>query len=136
MSEQTNTAVIQSMYAAFNSGDVQTILANVAPNAEWVDYGPAAVPYFGDFTGRVLEFFQAIGGSTTGGNVAVSNYIASGDVVVTQGQYTATVQSTGAKIDSPVAHVFTLKDGKVTSWKGYGDSAAVLAAHSGKAASA
>lgn len=52
MSEQTNTAVVQRMYSAFSSGDIQTILANVAPNVEWVNYGPAAVPYFGDFSGH------------------------------------------------------------------------------------
>jgi hypothetical protein len=29
MSDQSNTALIQSLYAAFNSGDIQTLLANV-----------------------------------------------------------------------------------------------------------
>jgi uncharacterized protein len=124
------------MYAAFNSGDIQTVLANVAPDAEWVNYGPDAVPYFGSFSGRMTEVFQAIGESTTSGNVAIDQYIAAGDKVVTQGRYRATVRSTGAKIDVPIAHVFTLRDGRVTSWKGYGDTAAVLAAHTGKAASA
>ena len=136
MSEQTNTTVLKSTYAAFNSGDIQTILANVAPNAEWVNYGPAAVPYFGDFSGRMADFFTAIGESTTGGSVTIDQYIASGDVVVSQGRYRATVRNTGTKIDAPIAHVFTMRDGKITSWKGYGDTAAVLAAHTGKAVSA
>ena len=136
MTEEANTAVVQRMYEAFNRGDIQVILSNAAPNAEWVNYGPAAVPYFADFTGRVPDFFKAIGESTTGGSVAIERYIASGEVVVTEGRYTATARSTGAKIDAPIAHVFTLRDGKVTSWKGYGDTAAVLAAHTGKVASA
>ena len=136
MSEQTNTALIQSMYAAFGRGDIQVILANTTADAEWVNYGPAAVPYFGNYTGRVPAFFKAIDESTTGGDVAVDRYIASGDIVVTEGRYTATVRNTGARIDSPIAHVFTLRDGKVTSWKGYGDTAAVLAAHTGRSASA
>jgi ketosteroid isomerase-like protein len=33
-------------------------------------------------------------------------------------------------------HVFTLRDGKIASWNGYGDTAAVIAAHTGKAMSA
>src|SRR3954453_4411784 len=115
MSEQTNTALVQRMYAAFGSGDIQAILANVGPNAEWVDYGPSAVPYFGDFSGRIADFFKAIGESTTGGNLTVDRYLASGDRVVAEGRYTATVRNTGAKIDAPIAHVFTLRDGKVTS---------------------
>lgn len=135
MSED-NTAVVQTVYGAFNRGDIQTLLANVEPNAEWVNYGPAAVPYFGIFTGRISDFFKAIGESTSGGKVAIDRYMASGEMVATEGRYTATVQNTGARIDAPIAHVFTLRGGKITSWRGYGDTAAVLAAHTGKGASA
>src|SRR4051794_33935835 len=123
MGEQTNVALVQTIYAGFNCGDIQSILAAIDQHAEWVDYGPAAVPYFGNFTGRIADFFKAIGESTVDGRVAIDRYIASGDIVVTQGQYTATVRTSGAKIDTPIAHVFTLRDGKVTSWKGYGDTA-------------
>lgn len=136
MSEQANTAVIQSMYTAFNRGDIQVIISNSAPDAEWVNYGASTVPYFGNFTGRIPDFFKAIDDSTTGGNVAIDRYIAAGDSVVTEGRYTATVRNTGSKIDAPIAHVFTLRDGKVVSWRGYGDTAAVVAAHSGKGVSA
>lgn len=51
-------------------------------------------------------------------------------------RYTAKVRSTGAKIDTPVAHIFTVRNGKVTRWIGFSDSAAVAAAHTGAAASA
>ena len=130
----SNTAVIQSVYAAFNSGDVRTVLANVASNAEWVNYGPSSVPYFGNFTGRIADFFQAIGESTSSGNVAVDRYMEAGDNVITEGRWTATVKDTGQRIDAPIAHVFTLREGKVSSWRGYSDTAAVVAAHTGKAA--
>ncbi len=133
---QSNTAVIQNVYAAFNRGDTQTVLANVASNAEWVNYGPSSVPYFGNFTGRITDFFQAIGQSTKDGNVAVDRYIEAGDNVIAEARWTATVKDTGGRIDAPIAHVFTLRDGKVSSWRGYSDSAAVVAAHIGKTATA
>jgi ketosteroid isomerase-like protein len=136
MSEQTNSAVVQRMYAAFNSGDIQTLLANVTPDAEWVNSGPSTVTYFGDFSGRIADFFQAIGGSVTAGSVTIDRYIVAGDTVVTEGRYRGTARNTQVNIDAPIAHIFTLRDGKVTSWKGYGDTAAVVAAHTGKAASA
>jgi ketosteroid isomerase-like protein len=136
MSEQTNTATLQSVYAAFNSGDIQGVLANVDSNAKWVNYGPSPIPYCGEFSGRIPDFFAAIGATTTGGNVAIDRYIASGDIVVTQGRYTATVRGTAAKLDSPIAHNFTFRNGKITSWTGYSDTAAILAAHTGKSVSA
>jgi hypothetical protein len=133
---ESNSAVIKNIYAAFNRGDIEAVLATVQANAEWVNYGPASVPYFGDFRGRMPDFFQAIGQTTTGGNVTVDRYLEAGDSVIAEGRYTATVKATGATINEPIVHVFTLHDGKISSWRGYGDTAVVAAAHAGKAASA
>lgn len=136
MAEQENSTLIQKIYAAFSTGDIQTILNNTAPNAEWVNHGPASVPYMGNFTGRIPEFFNAIGNSTTEAKVVPDKFIVQGDNVVSIARYTAKVRSTGAKIDTPLAHIFTVRNGKVTSWIGFSDSAAVAAAHTGTAASA
>ena len=136
MNEQQNITLIQRIYAAFSTGDVQAILNNVETSAEWINYGPGTIPYGGNFTGRIPAFFQAIGDSTTEGKVVADRFIAEGDSVVSLGRYTANVRSTGRKIDTPLAHVFTVRNGKVTSWIGFSDSAAVAAAHTGTAASA
>ena len=69
MNEQANTALIQKLYTAFSTGDIQTILDNVNSNAEWINYGPETIPYAGNFNGRIAQFFQAIGDSTTAGKV-------------------------------------------------------------------
>jgi uncharacterized protein len=136
MHEPENIALIQKIYSAFSAGDVQAILTHVSATAEWVNYGPETVPYAGNFTGRIPEFFQAIGQSTTGGQVITDKFIAQDDSVVSIAPYTATVRNTGATIDTPIAHIFTVREGKVTSWIGFSDSAAVAAAHTGTAVSA
>jgi uncharacterized protein len=133
---ESNTAVIQNVYSAFNQGDIKAVLANVDVSAEWVNHGPSSVPYFGDFTGRITEFFEAIGQSTTNGNVAVHRYMEAGENVITEARWTATVKASGVRIDAPVVHVFTLRGGKVSSWRGYADTAAVAAAHAGNKAAA
>jgi ketosteroid isomerase-like protein len=135
MGEQDNVALIRNIYDAFSAGDIQTILDQASPEAEWVNYGPSTVPYMGNFTGRLPAFFQAIGETTRGGKVTVDKYIAHGDNVVTLARFTATVRHTGANIDTPIAHIFTIGNGKVTSWIGFSDSAAVQAAHTGPASS-
>ncbi|HYZ84060.1 MAG TPA: nuclear transport factor 2 family protein, partial [Bryobacteraceae bacterium] len=63
-------------------------------------------------------------------------YLAAGDTVVAEGRFSATASNTGFRMEIPIAHVFTVRDGKITSWRGYGDTAASLAAHTGKAVSA
>ena len=62
-------------------------------------------------------------------------YIAQGENVVSIGRYTASVPETGAQIDSPIAHVFTVSGGQVSGWIGFSDSAAVAAAHTSGATS-
>ena len=105
MHEQENIALIQKIYSAFSAEDVQTILNHVSATAEWVNYGPEMVPYAGNFTGRIAEFFQAIGPSTKGGKVIADKFVAQADSVISIGRYTATVRKTGANIDTPVAHI-------------------------------
>jgi ketosteroid isomerase-like protein len=136
MHEPLNVSLIRKLYAAFGSGDVQTILDNVAPDAEWINHGPSTIPYAGSRKGtvQIREFFQAIGESTTGGKVTAKDFLAQGEVVVSTGRFTATVRDTGAPIDTPVAHVFTVHDGKVVRWEGFMDSAHVESAHRGRAA--
>jgi ketosteroid isomerase-like protein len=134
MAEEDNVNLIRRIYAAFSSGDIQTVLDNLSPTAKWVNYGPQTIPYAGDFTGRITDFFQAIGQSTTDAKVNPERFIAQGDTVVSIGRYTASVRNTGAQIDTPLAHVFTVSEGKVTSWTGFSDSAAVAAAHTSSTA--
>ncbi len=54
--------------------------------------------------------------------------------MVATGRYQATVRNTGAEIDTPIAHFFTVRNGKIEKWVGFSDSAHVADAHTGKAA--
>ena len=47
MNEQDNIGLIRKIYAAFGTGDVQTILDSVADGADWINHGPVTVPYAG-----------------------------------------------------------------------------------------
>jgi ketosteroid isomerase-like protein len=138
MNEEGNIGLVRKIYAAFGAGDVKTILDHVADDAQWINHGPATIPYAGSRSGKmeIRGFFQAIGDSTTGGKVLAENFLARGETVVVTGRYTARVRDTGADIDTPVAHLFTVRDGKVVKWEGFSDSARVAEAHTGRAAAA
>jgi uncharacterized protein len=138
MNEQDNVRLIQRIYAAFGAGDVPTILDSVADDAQWINHGPATIPYAGSRSGKkqIREFFQAIADSTTGGKVIPEKFVAQTDSVVATGRYTARVRDTGADIDTPIAHLFTVRNGKVVRWEGFSDSARVAEAHMGRAAAA
>jgi ketosteroid isomerase-like protein len=66
--------------------------------------------------GRIPQDFD-------GFTVTPRNFIDGGDTIVVEGRYTGHWKSTGKDLDAQVVHVFDLKDGKVTRFQQYTDTA-------------
>ena len=100
--------------------------------------GPESIPYAGTFKGSndVQRFFQALGSTVDNGRVTAEDFIAQGEKVVSTGRFLATVKATDQRIDVPVAHVFTVRNGKIARWVGYADTARVAEAYAGSGKSA
>jgi uncharacterized protein len=136
MNEQDNTTLIQNMYAAFGRGDIQTVMGNLAPDVEWTLEGPAVIPYSGKRVGpaQVLKFFEALATTQDQPKLIIDEYIAQGDKVATVGRYSAVVKATGKRIDCAVAHIFTLREGKLVKLLDFGDTAHMADAYVSAAA--
>jgi ketosteroid isomerase-like protein len=57
-----NIALVQSLYAAFNRGDIPFILERFTPDCEFEFEGPAEIPATGHCrgTGEMAKVFRAI----------------------------------------------------------------------------
>ena len=130
MQEAQNTKIVQEAYAAFGRGDVQGILDRLDDDVVWKGvYGAAPhVPTAGERRGKaqVKEFFNQVAESVKFSRFEPSEFVATGDKVVALGHYTATT-SIGKPFDADFAMVFTLRNGKVTEFQEFTDSAAVNA---------
>ncbi len=58
----------------------------------------------------------------------IAEYFSSADGVATFGRYKCTLKKTGKHLDSPVAHLFKFRDGKIVRFVDYTDTAAYLEA--------
>jgi len=132
MQEAQNTRVVQEAYAAFSRGDVQGILEKLDDGIVWKGvYGAGPhVPTAGERRGRtqVGEFFTQVAESVRFSRFDPTEFIASGSKVVALGHYTATTPA-GTGFDSDFVMVFTLRNGKVTEFQEFTDSAAINAAY-------
>ena len=132
MQEAQNTKVVQEAYAAFGRGDVQGILDRLTDDVIWKGvYGAAAhVPTSGERRGKsaVATFFKQVGETVKFSRFEPKEFIATGDRVVALGSYTGTT-SIGKTFESDFAMVFTLKNGKVSHFQEFCDSAAINAAY-------
>ena len=98
----SNTATVQEAYAAFGRGDVPAILEKLADDVVWESEGPAILVYTGVRRGKaeVKGFFDALGANHANPQLTITDYVASGDIVMTIGRYAATMKATGKKFDS------------------------------------
>jgi ketosteroid isomerase-like protein len=130
-SAQQNTEIVQRMYHAFVEGDIGTVLAHLADDVEWVVPGPAELPYAGTYHGReeVAQFFHRLGESTDFEEFAPYEYIAQGDRAVALGTDRERSRATGRATENRWAMTFTLRDGRVSHFASYHDTAAATAIH-------
>ena len=138
MNEKQNTALVQSLYEAFGRGDIPFILANLASDTVWTTEGPASIPYTGVRRGEkeVLGFFEALGGTLSDMKLTTDHFVAQGEAVTTFGRFAATVKSTGKSFDTPVAHYFQIRGGKVAVFIDIGETATMAEAYTASAAAA
>ena len=135
MAQNENVDLVKGLYAAYAQQNSQYILDRLVDDVVWINEGPESIPYAGTFKGRqeVPRFFQALASTVDNGRLDPEEWIADGDKVVTTGRFTATVKATGKPIDVAIAHVFTVRDGKIARWVGYGDTARVAEAYTAPA---
>ena len=115
MSDPANVDLVLSVYDAFRRGDVAAILNHLDPQADLNFEGPSAIPWAGNRHGREgwAKFFQAVGENLDEITLTMEPFAVQGDKVVTAGRYQARVKLTGKRIDSPLVHLWTLRDAKV-----------------------
>src|SRR6202035_3416768 len=92
--------------------------------------GPAILAYTGVRRGKaeVKGFFDALGANHADPQLTITDYVASGDIVMTIGRYAATMKATGKKFDSPIAHYWKFRDGEVIRYVGLSNTAAAVEA--------
>ena len=122
----TNKEIIQGLYQSFAAGDVPAVTAAFADDIVWTeaDGFPLAGTYIGP-QAVVENVFMRLGEFGDNWTVTVDRYIADGDTVATDGKYSWNHKETGEPCEVRMAHVWTLADGKATSFLQHVDSARV-----------
>ncbi|MCK9816478.1 nuclear transport factor 2 family protein [Pseudomonas sp. MAFF 302046] len=119
-----NLALIKSTYEGANSQEnAKNTAAALAPDARWTEAAgfPLAGTYVG-FDAIVENVFKRLASDWEGFAFNVESYVAQGDKVFAYGNYSGVFKATGRPMNARVAHLWTLKDGKVTHFEQFVDS--------------
>ena len=130
---ENSVEVVRSMYNAFATGDVPTVVAKMDPEIEWneAENFPYADnnPYIGP--DAVVEgVFTRLADEWDGWSLDIDEYLDAGDAAAVTGRYRATHKQTGKKINAQFTHVWKVRDGKAVSFQQYVDTAQVQQAMS------
>ncbi len=123
----SNIDIIKGLYQAFAQGDMDSVLAVLHQDIEWIESD--GIPYGGVFQGQeavVSGVFAKIGTEWDNFTARVDEFIDAGDTIVTLGVDSGTYKATGKTMQAPTASIWTLKDGKVVKFRQYIDTLAVV----------
>jgi ketosteroid isomerase-like protein len=129
-----NVNLAKSMYAAFQRGDIATIVKTVTPDISWELTGRRSdFPTLGTWSGPsgVQEFFATVAQHMDFSEFSPKEFYPSGDKVFVLGHYAATVKKTGKPMACDWCHVFTISGGRVTGFHELTDTAQAAAAYRG-----
>ena len=125
---QENVEVVTRLVEAWNRADVEAILALFVPDCEVLF--PPEVPEPGPFRGHAelrgwVEGFLAAWESH---HAEVVDLTEEGDLVLAMLHLTGRGSGSGIEMDETDAHLFTLRDGKVTRWRNFSQRSDALEA--------
>jgi uncharacterized protein len=122
----SNRELIESLYAAFGRGDAGAVLGALHPEVDWNEAEGSPYADQNPYTGpqRVGEgVFGRLMADFDGFAVAPQKIVSDGDTVVALGRYSGTHRASGNPLHAQFAHVWTIRDGQITAFQQYTDTA-------------
>jgi ketosteroid isomerase-like protein len=114
MTADENAAIMRRAYAAFNSGDMNTLIATFDDGVVW--HLPGRSRFADDYQGRdaTLAYFGQLAQETGGTFQAELQHLLADDEDRVIGMQRSRAQRNGKHLDVANCIVFELKDGRVT----------------------
>jgi uncharacterized protein len=119
--------VVKGVYEAFERGDIPAVLGAMADDVEW--YEAEAMPYGGRHGGPnavAVSVFGPLIKDIPDFSATPEELIASGDGVAVVARYMGAGKATGNALDLRVVRVWDVREGKITRFRQFADTAKFL----------
>jgi uncharacterized protein len=119
-------SVVKQSYAAFGRGDIPAIVDLIADQVDWQDVCPASEPYSGlrRNPAEVAKFFSESAQVDEIKKFEPREFIVAGENVTVLGYMEGYARDTKQEFRTDFVHVFTVRNGKITRWRGFLNTAA------------
>ncbi len=122
-----NVSFLKGLYDAFGRGDIPNVLGAMSPEIMWHEaesnpYMPSGKAWIGP-DAVLNELFMKLGSEWDGFAVHPKAFHDAGNSVIVEIRYSGTYKATGKSMDAQGCHVWDMKDGKLTRFQQYVDTA-------------
>jgi ketosteroid isomerase-like protein len=129
MPDSRNVESVKALYAAFARGDIPAVLGAMDPAIEWREaegnpYEPSGSAWIGPDT-IMQKLLTRIGAEWDYFRVVPRTFHDAGSVVVVELRYEGKYKSTGKSLDAQACHIISLRDGRITAFQQFVDTAQV-----------
>ena len=137
MGAQENLQVVKDAFAAFGRGDIPGLLALLSEDVEWHSPG-VGLPLAGTYRGQdgVANFFQELTQEMDISDFQPREFVADGDRVLVIGWERTTLKATKRTVELDWIMAFTVRNGKIVSYRQFTDTQAIAAAYQAAARAA
>ena len=121
--ENSAKRVIEEMFSAFSSGDVEKFVATVSEDTVWIYHGTQIIPA-GTFEKKegVRTFFTNIMERTEIINFEPQQYIVEGNMVVVLGREHQKVKRSGRELKQKWVQIYTVENNLITRMEEFATS--------------
>ncbi|HJQ98996.1 MAG TPA: nuclear transport factor 2 family protein [Candidatus Polarisedimenticolaceae bacterium] len=122
-----NVNLLKKLYDAFGRGDIPAVLETMSADIKWYQaennpYMPSGEAWVGP-DAVLNNLFMKLGTEWDGFAVHPTSFHGAGGSVIVEARYSGTFKPTGRSLDAQVCHVWDVKDGRVTRFQQYVDTA-------------
>ena len=131
MNELDNLKVVRDVYLAYRDRNFDALRNCLAEDVKWFAIGPPdVIPTAGTRYGRdqVEQYFVTLDDIEGIESFEPEEFILEGDKVVAMGDLERRIDSKGRVLQSPWVHVYTVRNGKITDFRSFYDTAAAVTA--------
>ncbi|MCG2419187.1 nuclear transport factor 2 family protein [Aequorivita sp. F47161] len=116
-------AVVEKMFAAFSSGDVEKLVTTVSEDTVWIYHGTQIIPA-GTFEKKegVRTFFTNILERTEIINFEPHQYVVEGNTVVVLGSEHQKVKRSGRELKQKWVQIYTVENNLITKMEEFATS--------------
>ncbi len=139
MSKQNNIQLVQQIFQAFGESNIDFLLSTLTEDVEWYVAGAKEhIPLAGTYKGReqVAQVFQSVGEFLHLEQFQPQELVAEGDRLVVFGYARGYIRSTNVPVEYDWVHLYTFRQGKISQFREYLDTAAIAATYQSQIMSA